>query len=596
MNSGCTIKQWLTVVLIALSSALTVVHAQQVTLDVQPRTLRLNETATLKLTFINTTPPQSPALPDIPGFQISYVGQEQQFQFVNGEQERRLTFNFRLQPTTTGQFRLGPFSLNFAGQNVDFDAMMVEVLPVGAANSTNGATQIDELVFARIELPRTEVYLQERFDVELHLFYRGVQLDRNIQLQNLPSTGINLDEFQEIGSSREAINGELFEVRRFRMRATAMTAGSFQLDPMVRVHVMVPRQRQRDAFFGGFDDVFFGRYEAQPLVVPAEPKQVLVRSLPADGKPDNFSGAVGQFAMDMEVQPREVSAGDPITLTIRITGRGNFETISMPKLDLGDDFRRYDPKLTASAPDQKTFEQVFIPRHERITELPPVSFSYFDPQQGQYQTIVRGPLPLTVKAGSANQLQLVQSPTTQSGPNRAPLGIDIIGPKRLPEQWPVTPTVAATSIPTALHLSPLVMLALGWMVLRRRAAINGDVTRRRRSMAPSSARAALRLAEGALEQGDAAAFHQALWRAFSDYTAHRCNLEAGEVSPALIRELAARGGLAAPHSDALAHVLSACDEARFSRAGTAVDKAALKARLQQTQDLLRAFEKIPFTR
>lgn len=587
---------WRALAILLISQIATVVLAQEVTLDVQPRTLRLNETATLKLTFVNTSPPQSPALPEIPGFQISYIGQEQHVQHINGQREQKLTFNFRLQPTSTGQFRLGPFSLNFAGQNVDFDAIMMEVLPTSSDDPAADATKLDELVFARIQLPRTEVYLQERFDVELHLFYRGVQLDRNIQLQNLPSTGINLDEFQEVGSSRETVNGELYEVRKFRMRATAITAGSFTLDPMVRVHVLVQRQRQRDPFFGGFDDVFFGRYEAQPLVIPAEPKQVAVRSLPVDGKPDNFSGAVGQFNMEMDVQPREVTAGDPVTLTIRISGRGNFETISMPAIDLGDDFRKYDPKLTVSGPDQKAFEQVFIPRHERVLELSPITFSYFDPQKGTYQSIVRGPTPLTVKAGAANQLQLVQSPATSTAENRAPLGIDIIGPKRLPTQWPVMKPESAVAPPSPLHLTPLAILSIGWLVLRRRSAIQGDVTRRRRSMAPRSARAAIRQAESALAGGDSVAFHQALWRALADYTAHRCNLEAGEVSPALIREKAAKGGLPADALTTLAEILAACDEARFSRVDATIHKEIFTARLQQTQALLRACEKISFTR
>jgi len=595
MKRGSKIFAWLSLVILLGCHVSSVVMAQQVTLDIQPRTLRINETATLKLTFINTTPPQSPALPEMPGFQVSYAGQEQHFQFNNGQREQKLTFNFRLQPTSTGQFRLGPFSLNFAGQIVDFDAIMMEVLPASAGDPSAEGAKIDELVFARIQLPRAEVYLQERFEVELHLFYRGVQLDRNIQLQNLPSTGINLDEFQEVGSSRETMNGEIYEVRKFRMRATAITAGSFTLDPMVRVHVLVQRQRQRDPFLAGFDDVFFGRYEAQPLVIPAESKQVVVRSLPDDGKPDNFSGAVGQFNMDMDVQPREVTAGDPVTLTIRISGRGNFESISMPKIDLGDDFRKYDPKLTVSGPDQKAFEQVFIPRHERVTELPPITFSYFDPQKETYQSIVRGPIPLAVKAGSVNQLQLVQSPAVSTAENRAPLGIDIIGPKRLPKQWPVTKPNSSVAYPSPIHLTPLAVLAIGWLVQRRRSAIQGDVTRRRRSMAPRSARAAIRQAELALADGDAGAFHQALWRALADYTAHRCNLEAGEISPALIREKAAKGGLSATDTASLAEVLNACDEARFSRTDGTINKDVLQARLLRTQEILRACEKISFT-
>lgn len=583
------LRCWLATFAVALAAF--AASAQQVLLDVQPRTLRLNETAMLKLTFVEITPPQSPALPEIPGFQIQYVGQETQFQFINGQRESRLSYNYRLQPLATGQFRLGPFTLTVNGRNFDFESVMLEVLPPSSVNPGNGDVAISDLVFVRLNLPRTELYLQERFDVELALYYRGVQLDRNIQLQNLPSTGLNLDEFQELGGSRENINGELYEVRRFRMRATAMTAGTFTLDPMVRVHVLVRREQSRDPFFSGFD-AFFGRYEAQPLVIPAEPLAVTIRPLPTDNRPGNFSGAVGQFTMDLKVQPTEVTAGDPITLTLAITGNGNLDTTIMPSIDLGDDFRRYDPKLVASGPQQKVFEQVIIPRSDQLTELPPVTFSYFDPQQATYQTIVRGPVPLVVRGGAGAQPQLVQAPGTAVSAVREPLGIDIIGPKRAPAVW-TTPDDPgrATAWPSPFHLAPVAALAAALLVQRRRHALDHDVSRRRRAMAPKSARAALRDAEAALTASDLSAFYAALWRAYADYTAHRANLEAGEVSPDLIlRTFADR--LPSPDRNNLASILQACDEIRFARPSSTPDTARLKEHLQRTQDLLRACERI----
>jgi len=571
--------------------------AQQVTLEIEPRTIRLNETANLKLNFINLNPPQSPALPDLPGFTVQYVGQEQQLHFVNGVQERRLTFNYRLVPSTSGQFRLGPFTLNFNGQNVDFDAIMMEVLPPSSTSPDSPTETIDDLVFAKVLLPRNEVYLQERFDVELALYYRGVQLDRGIQLQNMPSTGLNLDEFQEIGSTRESINNELYEVRRFRMRGTALTAGSFQLAPMVRVNVLVRRDRQQsDPFFRGFDDVFFGRYEAQPLSVPAEPINVTIRPLPDEGRPENFGGAVGRFNMEMDVQPREVTAGDPITLTIRITGQGNFEAISMPPINLGDDFRRYDPKLIVSGPDQKAYEQVFIPRSENVRELPPVSFSFFDPLEGKFQSIVRGPIPLSVKAGTAGALQMVQANTPAATTDRITLGIDIIDLKRNPAHWNKLPPPVNVARETTIHTFPLLAIAAIFVLQRRRESIDRDVTRKRRSMAPRSARAAIRLAETALEKRDQASFHQAIWQAMADYVAHRCNLEAGEVSPELILTKVRAGGLSTDLTQTLSSVLQACDEARFARSDVAPDTGILRQRLQQTQEILRACEKISMMR
>lgn len=566
-------------------------HAQDITMDIQPQVIRLNEAATLKLTFINLQPPQSPTIPEIPGFDVQYTGQEQQFHIINGEQERRMTFNYRLQPRGTGKFQLGPFTMGISGRNIDFPAINIEVLPATSGAGANGET-IDDLVFAKIQLPRTEVYLQERFDVELALYFRGVQLDRGLQLQNMPSTGLNLDNFEELGASRETVNNEIYEVRRFRLRGTALTAGTFELAPMVRVNVLVRRERSRDPFFGGFDS-FFGIHDSQPLSVPVEPRNVVIRPLPSEGKPADFGGAVGNFNMEMDVKPLEVDAGDPVTLTLRITGRGNFETISMPPLNLGQDFRRYDPKLVGSGNDFKVFEQVFIPRSDSIHELPPVTFSFFDPDAGTYKTIVRGPQPLSVKAGtSVSAPQMVQAPSAVAVDQKEPLGIDIIDLKRSVQEWSVVHVPKLNPVSIAAHTTPALAILLLFAFKKRRESINQDITRRRRTIAPKSARASIRKAEHALKNKNYSAFHEAIWQAMSDYIAHRSNLEPGEVSPGLIIGKLERSGLAAEKLDQLKQIMTSSEEARFARGISEEDPELLQKQLLTMQDILRDCERL----
>lgn len=586
MNRALNIRMLLVLLAIGLGG-IAPVRAQRITLEVQPNAIRLNETATLKLNFFNLNPPQAPNLPAIDGFDTQFVGQEQHFQFTNGQQERRLTFNYHLQPRNTGRFQIGPFALDLNGQKIDINPVEVEVLPPSGAGQETQSMQ--DLIFAKINLPRQEVFLQERFDVELAIYFQGIQIDRNVQLMNLPGTGLNLEQFEEVGGGREVVNDQIYEVRRFRMRGTAITAGTFELAPTVRVNVMVRRERTRDPFFGDFD-AFFGRYQTQPLNLPAPPMNVTIRPLPTTGRPEGFGGAVGNFDMDVQIQPRELTAGEPVTLTLRIVGRGNFENISMPPLNLGDDFRSYDPKLIAADRDHKVFEQVFIPRTDAVKEIPPVRFSYFDPGSGTFQTITRGPYPLLVKPGVATDPQLVQAPALPGAPDRSPLGIDIIDLKRTLKTTGASPDGQVILQP-GVHLAPLLALAALLVFQRRREAISADVSRQRRSQAPRSARRAIAAAGDALARNDAAALHQALWQALADYTAHRCNLEAGQISPALILEKCRVGGLAAPAIASLEQLMRECDEARFA-AGESADAATLKERLRKTQEILRAMERI----
>ncbi len=564
--------------------------ARQITMEVQPGAIRLNETATLKLNFINLNPPQAPALPAMPGFRVQYVGQEQHFQFANGQQERRLTYNYQLQPESTGTFQIGPFTLDMNGQKIEIPAAGLEVLPPSGRPDGQQQT-LDDMLFARFSLPRKEFYLHERFNIEVALYYRGLQLHREVQFQNLPATGLNLENFAELNSNREVVNNEIFEVRRFRMQGVAIASGEVTLDPLLRVHVLVERERQRDPFFGGFDDFFFGRHSTQPVSVAIEPVDLTIRPLPAEGRPANFSGAVGRFNVDMSVQPSEVTAGEPVTLTLRITGMGNFENISMPAFDFGPEFRAYDPKLTSTGRDHRAFEQVFIPRSDRVTEIPPADFTYFNPEQGAYQTITRGPFPLLVKAGEDTDLQLVQAPSAAAAPDRAPLGIDILDVKRS-----IVPSSArpgeSHSIQPWLHLTPLLALAGLMVVQRRRQSFQGDVSRQRRAQAPRSARNAIKKAETALADKNSAALHEAIWQALADYMGHRCNVQAGEVTPEWITAKCRVAGLREIDREKLDELLRCCDEARFARMSDAESPEKLKDRLEQARELLRAMEKV----
>src|SRR5262249_40120157 len=80
-------------------------------------------------------------------------------------------------------------------------------------------------------------------------------------------------------------------------------------------------------FFGG--DPFGAR---RPITVQSEPLHLEVLPLPDAGKPADFSGAVGTFDLHVSASPRELKAGDPVTITTTVEGDGNLAAITPPLL------------------------------------------------------------------------------------------------------------------------------------------------------------------------------------------------------------------------------------------------------------------------
>ena len=575
----------------------------RVEFDIQPRALRVGEAAVCSITVRGVENPPPPGLPPVEGWQISMAGTERSFSYGTGGSDSAITFRFRLVPVKAGTFTFGPFQYAMGNATADLPAIEVRVVPPEEQPQQQGGTQAD-MLFASLSASSTNLYSQQVFDITLTVHAaQGVNIGRDIALLNMPSTGISLNQFQELGSSREVMHNNIYEVRRFRAKATTLTAGSFEFSPTVRLSILVPRQRrQRDPFdgFPGFDD-FFGRYESQPVDVTPPPLAITVQPLPSEGQPPGFSGAVGSFAFHAQVGPTEIAAGDPVTVTLSISGDGNIENVSAPEIIAGDAFRTYEAKLVARDIDpsrafgRKVFEQVLIPRSADVTNLPPIAFSFFDPSSGSYRVARQGPFPLKVSAATGAIAHVVQAPGASQEMQTQILGTDILYLKPAPSRWGNGRARRWYLSKPFLVLQLLPPLAVGLLFgfIRRRTDLETNVAKARRQKAPRAAREGLRRAEHAIRTANMTAFHEALSDAMNSYFGNRLNLAPGEVTPEIVLDALRRGGLDGNACSGLEMIFRRCEEARF--AGSAVEAPnadAARHMINKLHEWLKKCEKV----
>lgn len=183
-------------------------------------------------------------------------------------------------------------------------------------------------------------------------------------------------------------------------------AGSFTLPQATVACQTVSAYRQsprRAPFkdFGTFDD-FFGN-SSQPVyrtqVVPSNTPELTVLPLPEQDKPANFSGLVGDYAIQAAAAPREVNIGDPVTLTVTVSG----PSARQAKLP---DLASFLPASSFKIPEEiaagdlednkKIFTQTIRVKDTSVTAIPPIALSYFDPVKKSYQLASTAPIPLTV--------------------------------------------------------------------------------------------------------------------------------------------------------------------------------------------------------
>ena len=561
----------------------------QVRMSVEPQLIGLLDRAVLKIEFSGTKG-NAVDIPEIEGLRIQYQGQSSETRIINLKRSSKVVHKYLVTPTKVGDFTIGPVTCKYKGGQKEVSTQLRVIKP----EDDQEAQEISKIMFSRISTDRKAPYVHEPFELDLKVYIRdGVQIDGNFSLRGgIPESGMEGDLKWEItGRERKEVDGVIFNVYTLRASAKTLTAGIFTFRPEVQLNVVIPRQDRRSY---GFDDPFFGdffgRQETRAIVLDCNKLELEVLPVPMVGRPDSFTGGIGLFDFDVEVGPAQVKAGEPITVKIRISGKGNISQITPPTLEKNPDLKLYEPRiLSTKNPDEVVFEQVFIPKSDRIKEIPSIAFSYFNTQTADFRTITKGPFPVAVEAVAQQAAQVIASIPSTIRPETKILGRDIVYLKPPPKVWKKTTD-------TPWHQSPLfyLLIALPALLLAivsgstaRRNALANDVARARRQKAPKAARKNVQRAERALRKRDEAAFYEAMWTALTDYFGHRLNLAPGEVSlPVVVARIPRQ-------SEALENLFNTIEHRRYGiQSDGGKPKKEMKALLKQLNATLRKCERI----
>lgn len=148
----------------------------------------------------------------------------------------------------------------------------------------------------------------------------------------------------------------------------------------------------------------------------APPITITVSPLPA-GAPASFQNAIGQFAVVAMLNTASIPVGQPAILTLTITGTGSIRQITRPILtlpevghvfELGNEIQSTSPLLGSHI-----FTWQLVLSQPGIYVIPPIEFSFLNPQTGMYETRQTTPLPLEVVT---NDNAGVVQPVTQNTP------------------------------------------------------------------------------------------------------------------------------------------------------------------------------------
>jgi len=242
-----------------------------------------------------------------------------------------------------------------------------------------------------------------------------------------------------------------------------------------------------DFFSDFFNDDFFGRRRQgvyRRVVVPSNSLTLDVQPLPLEGRPAAFAGLIGVYRIETSATPLDVSVGDPITLTVALSGPEYLEHVSMPPLGeqeaLARDFRIPDEIAAGKLVNgRKVFTQTLRALRPDVKAVPPLDLTYFDTRAGEYRVARSQPIPLSVKASRIVTIDDVEGREATVTAGRALEGWSrgiahnyddagvIVDQRYGPETWlRSAPWVAAIAGPPSAYFILLGVL----LALRKRSA------------------------------------------------------------------------------------------------------------------------------
>jgi hypothetical protein len=415
-------------VLLAVALLPLAVGAASFTASLDRDALTLGETATLALTFEGAQPRTVPT-PRVPGLQFTQAGTSQNVSIVNGAMTSTVTVSFQVAAQRAGDFTIPALTADLNGQTYSTQPIKLTV-GKASAPTADAVNSGNEVAFLKLILPKNKLYVGEPVIAKLELYLReDVSGLNGFQLTSSATEGFSAGKTAELPNQRRRVQvgNHGYTVIPLALPLSAVRSGPLTLGSFTANAVVVlPGQNQGgDPFFRQF----FNQGEQKQVVLTTEPFSVESLNLPTQNQPANFSGAVGDFTMTATAGPTAMTAGDPITVHVQISGHGTLDTISLPTQDAWHNFKTYPPTAKLETTDQfgfqgtKTFEQIISPQNSDVHELPALTFSYFNPDDSKYHTLTSPAVPITVKAAGASPLPALAANKNGQPENQTPQDI-----------------------------------------------------------------------------------------------------------------------------------------------------------------------------
>lgn len=490
------------------------------------------------------------------------------YSYVNGYIETTKSYTYTLKAKSVGVVTIPPVTCGVNGKDAKCNALTIKVVeqktstPQNAPSTSVAPTppktgyseplkteNIDDKIRSRNFIVGTtdkkEYYVGEQITLQHKLYFLDEYTPMTVQ--KYPSVK-GCFSYDLEGPNDNYVYTEKFQGVDYNTLLYAKSAlfasipGKYTIDPLIVdgvVEVMV-----------GFDN--FKLRKERPIILTSNTIPIVVKPLPTP--PKGFSGGIGKFNIQAEIDNNEVKAGEPITLTYTVSGTGNIKLVDLSNPTFSKAFESFDPTIqenvsTASGivAGTKKFQYILIPRVQGKQQLPATDFIYFDLEKKEYATIHLPEIVIDVKGS----IQTTSS-STKSSKEKKIYGIK--DGEIHAEQKAFFGSIGFI----VLSIAPFLMF-LGIFFIKRNRAQNET-----QQLSQKAIRQQLKILQTNIDEGSAEQFYISLSQLIRLFCAEQFNINTLEKTKESLEAEFLQKGVSSADTSEIMQILTTCEHALYA--------------------------------
>lgn len=522
---------------------------------VDARKIIQNSTVNIDFTIFNAgdrnfTPPT------FEGFNI--VGgpnQSTQMSFVNGRSTQQKSYGYTLMATKPGRYTIGSASIIVDNNKYTTQPIAIEVVKADP-KALQASEEYDFYVKAKLSDSTAIIGQQIVLD---YILYTRVDIQNYDLLNESKYDGffsVQLNGVRE-RAQREIIDNKEYYVQSLKKVALfPQQTGTYEFDPTI-ISLGISDGKRRSGFFM--------QRNIKKIQRTTNPIKIQVVANPPNA-PLSYSGAVGSYAMNAQLDKRSITTDDAIKITMVIKGSGDAKIVTAPEQDFGPNLEVYEPNILSEdqmvdrgfVSSQKVFEYLVVPKNTGRFNVQP-KFSYYSPDSNRYETLTAGPFVFDVAQGmkAINTMEAVKT--------EKEMAALIASPKFVSK-----PTLLFGSI---LHLG-LLGLILGTIPflfmykLKLRKEANIDPRLIQAQNAEKVAIAKLSTAKSHMDAGSTRPFYEEIQNGIFGYLSDRLEVPYSQMNKNDIAKILGDRSVPSDLTDRVTNILQKSEMALFAGAGS----------------------------